>query len=163
VKGPADTSNIEKLLHLFPRLEAEGFRVTSPSSVGYNCFAWAATESHRWWEPDPQSIYFWPEGAPRSTDLIASIMAFEALGYERVESAIHEEGFEKVAILVDSVGEAVHATRQLSDGRWTSKMDIFEDIEHGTPEALTGDVYDRVAAILRRPTPSHNSPPPACP
>jgi hypothetical protein len=139
------------LLHLFPRLERDGYLITSPTSIRYNCLAWAAEESDRWWEPDPQSLYFWPQGVPRAFDLSAYIQAFESLGYESIESSQHEVGFQRIAIYVDSAGEPVHVARQLPNGRWTSKMDIFEDIEHVTAESLTGDVYARVAAVLRRP------------
>ena len=44
--------------------------------------------------------------------------------------------------------------RQLLNGRWTSKLGDFEDIEHAAPEELEGDgryEYGQIVAFLRRP------------
>lgn len=32
----------------FPHLAATGYRITSPATRAYNCFAWAAGEDDRW-------------------------------------------------------------------------------------------------------------------
>jgi hypothetical protein len=44
-----------------------------------------------------------------------------------------------------------HAARQLPTGRWTSKLGKAVDIEHDTPEGVTGPVYGAVVKFLRRP------------
>lgn len=136
--------------HLFPNLAQEGYAITSPTSTRYNCVAWAVGEDHRWWEPDPMSVYYWPSDVEREDSLESYVRAFRSAGYEECEGSAYEAGFEKVAIYIDETGLAVHAARQLESGRWTSKMTYFEDIEHATPESLTGDVYTRVAVIMRR-------------
>jgi hypothetical protein len=35
----------------FPRLSSENHHVTSPESRDYNCVAWAAEDTTRWWQP----------------------------------------------------------------------------------------------------------------
>jgi len=136
--------------HLFPKLADEGYSITSPTSTSYNCVAWAAGEDHRWWEPDPMAVYYWPEGLAREDTLDSYVQALKSLAYEICEGWSYEAGFDKVAIYVDETGQAVHVARQLKNGRWTSKMTYFEDIEHATPESLTGDVYTRVPVVMRR-------------
>jgi hypothetical protein len=134
----------------FPKLADEGYAITSETSTRYNCVAWAVGEDHRWWEPDPMSVYYWPSGVEREDTLDSYVQAFRAVGFQECADSSREAGFEKVAIYVDETGLAVHAARQLPSGRWTSKMTYFEDIEHATPESLTGDVYTRVAIVMRR-------------
>ena len=65
-----------------------------------------------------------------------------------------EDGYEKVAIYARD-GELTHAARQLRDGRWTSKLGKYEDIEHDSLEALYGDGYGEygsVAVFMVRPS-----------
>jgi hypothetical protein len=67
-----------------------------------------------------------------------------------VEGAEPEPGFEKVALYADAAGIPTHAARQLSGGKWTSKLGRREDIEHALDD-LTGDVYGSVVAFLKGP------------
>ena len=109
-----------------------------------------------WWWPtgDPaDEPRFWPAGAPREETVSAFLAAFASLGYTPCDDAGVEPGFEKVALFVDARNAPTHAARQLADGRWTSKLGRSEDIEHEL-HALEGDVYGRVAVVLRRPQPS---------
>ena len=48
-----------------------------------------------------------------------------------------------------SDGEPTHAARQLPNGKWTSKLGRWEDIEHDL-EGLTGEMYGSVQQILKR-------------
>src|SRR5262249_6606580 len=50
---------------VFPNLTGTDYRVTSPADDAYNCLAWAAAESDRWWWPDALGGYYWPAGVPR--------------------------------------------------------------------------------------------------
>lgn len=50
----------------------------------------------------------------------------------------------------DEHGDWTHAARQLPDGSWTSKLGPDEDILHRTPQALVGDLYGQVQAIMKR-------------
>jgi hypothetical protein len=140
----------EEIEHAFPRLKLSGYSITSPSSPDYNCIAWAASDSERWWEPDPFGLYYWPEEAPLRVTLEAFIAAFETRGYQPCENSHIEFGFEKVAVYVDAEGRPTHAARQLPNGLWTSKLGKSQDIEHEL-EGVTGSVYGSVAQFLKRP------------
>jgi hypothetical protein len=43
-----------------------------------------------------------------------------------------------------------HASRQLPDGRWASKLGLSEDIKHALQD-LTGTVYGSVVLVMKRP------------
>jgi hypothetical protein len=58
---------------------------------------------------------------------------------------------EKVALYATDEGPA-HAARQLSNGRWTSKLGRDEDIEHEL-EGLAGSHYGAVVQFLQRQVP----------
>lgn len=60
-----------------------------------------------------------------------------------------EIGFEKIAIYGSDHGPT-HASRQLADGKWTSKLGDADDIEHETLEALEGAIYGSVVHIMKR-------------
>ena len=132
----------------FPRLTPGNYRVTSPPSPDYNCVAWAAGDTARWWQPG----LYWPATTPPGDYGVGALtVAFRALGYEPCADGGVEPGFEKVALYGDGVFYT-HAARQLPDGRWTSKLGGAEDIEHDVAEAVAGGVYGEVAQFMRRPT-----------
>jgi hypothetical protein len=143
---------VEYILALFPRLRASAFQVTSPPDPVYNCVAWAAGVTNDWWWPleDPQEAH-WPAGVPRVRTLEAFQAAFATLGYAVCTGEELEAGYERVAIFADALGIATHATRQLTTGRWTSKLGRGEDIEHDLRD-LEGDHYGTVVLIMKRPT-----------
>ncbi|NER37656.1 MAG: hypothetical protein F6J93_27455 [Oscillatoria sp. SIO1A7] len=137
----------------FPRLAATGYRITSRASRLYNCFAWAAGENDRWWNPlESENYYYWPDGVPAELTLDAFIQAYGTLGYEPCDSADWEEGFEKIALYTTPDGEPTHAARQLPSGKWSSQLGRWEDIEHEL-DGLTGEMYGSVKQILRRKRP----------
>ena len=130
----------------FPRLTPQNHRVTSPPSIDYNCVAWSAEDTERWWQPGN----YWPVQTPSDDygfDVLAR--AFEALGYVPCDDYRLEPGFEKVA-LYGSSPYYTHAARQLPDGRWTSKLGRSEDIEHETPDDLAGGVYGEILQFMKR-------------
>ena len=54
-----------KAIHLelrYPNLAITDYNVTSPKSQEYNCFAWAAGDQERWWQPTPEDEFYWVEG-----------------------------------------------------------------------------------------------------
>jgi hypothetical protein len=83
------------------------------------------------------------------SDVAAFVAAFGTLGYEPCADGTLEDGFEKIAIYRSPSG-IQHAARQLSTGRWTSKLGGLEDIEHGSPAELEGAEYGQVVQYLRR-------------
>jgi hypothetical protein len=141
-----------KAIHLelrYPNLAITDYNVTSPRSQEYNCFAWAAGDQERWWQPTPEDQFYWVEGVPMEETLSAYIQAYQTLGYEPCDDRTIESGYEKIALYVNDGGIPVHAARQLPSGMWTSKLGALEDIEHQL-EGLTGDRYGKVGQILKR-------------
>ncbi len=63
-------------------------------------------------------------------------------------------GIEKVAIFgITEPGVRIrptHASRQLLNGKWTSKMGPLEDIEHSPESAVGGPSYGKVIRYLGR-------------
>jgi len=132
----------------FPNLVKTGYKITSPQDPTYNCIAWAATETDRWWWPNP--LYYWPSGIPREESLEAFVQAYATMGFSVCKDGALESGFEKIAIYVDPNGTPTHAARQLPTGKWTSKLGKFEDIEHPETSGLHGSVYGSVAIFIKR-------------
>lgn len=124
--------------------------MTSPSTAEYNCIAGAAGDTERWWWPISGSFAYWPLNIPLQETLEAFIEAFAVLGYSPCEDTEFEEGHEKIALYVDNSGKPTHAARQLSNGRWTSKLGKGQDIEHEL-DGLNGSGYGTVAQVLKRP------------
>jgi len=143
---------VEPIEDRFPGLRTSSFHVTSPATRDYNCIAWAAGDTtHSWWpdlDPDNDAI-FWPAGVPLEETLNAFVAAFVTLGYAPCSGEESEPGFEKVALFARD-GVPTHAARQLSNGRWTSKLGLREDIEHDL-HAVSGELYGTVAVLLKRP------------
>jgi len=135
------------LFDLFPNLTDDNHEITSPKTIKYNCIAWAARSTDRWWQPGGH----WPISSSREDlgvgDLIS---AFKSLGYEECRDGSFEEGFEKLAIYGSGL-MYTHAARQLPDGRWTSKLGQLEDITHTTTEAIEGSDYGEVVQFMKRP------------
>ena len=136
----------------FPRLAEEGFSETSSATPEYNCLAWAAGQTGQWWWPDSFGAYYWPEGLPREETIEAFVQAFATVGYVRCSGGELDAGHEKVALYARD-GKPTHAARQLSDGKWTSKLGRQIDITH-TLHGLDGPAYGQIAAFLKRPSPA---------
>lgn len=133
---------------IFPSLAKSSYSITSPFTIDYNCIAWAAGDTEKWWWPSPDS--YWPLGLAREHTLNSFVSMFESLGYESCESQELEPPYEKVAIYVGANGRPTHAARQLSSGFWTSKLGRLEDIEHETLAGFEGQPYGSIAHIMRR-------------
>jgi hypothetical protein len=132
--------------NVFPNLGAGRYTVTSSPSEDYNCIAWVATDNTTWWTHLPG--YRWPN-APRNPTVESLVAVFAAMGYETCDGAHLQDGFDKVAVY-EKAGLWTHASRQLPNGRWTSKLGPDEDIEHSTPDDLSGDLYGVVHCIMRK-------------
>lgn len=134
----------------FPRLTADNHRVTSPYDPDYNCIAWSANDTERWWQPGDYWPVTWPED---DCGIGALERAFLAIGYEPCPDGSLEAGFEKVA-LYGAPLIYTHASRQLPSGKWTSKLGKAQDIEHDTPHDVGGGLYGEVAGFMKRPLPT---------
>jgi hypothetical protein len=71
------------------------------------------------------------------------------LGYVECTEEALETGFEKMATFADAGLLTRHVARQLSTGRWTSKLGELEDIEHDL-RALEGSEYGSVVLLMKR-------------
>jgi len=130
----------------FPNLTVDKDTVTSISSWDYNCIAWAAGDTTSWWSY--AAGYRWP-GADRTPFVESLVAIFAGMSYEICDSSSLEEGFDKIAIYAKA-GLWKHASRQLPDGRWTSKLGSDEDIQHTTPDELSGNLYGTVHCIMKK-------------
>ncbi|MEW6252254.1 MAG: hypothetical protein AB1716_16570 [Planctomycetota bacterium] len=131
---------------IFPNIHGK-YREKSQRDGKYNCIAWAANDTARWWSHS--TGYVWP--APRRADPEALVSVFESLGYSRCGSGALEPGVEKVALYAISRTWS-HAARQLANGEWTSKLGEDEDIQHETAECLEGPAYGTVYCFMKRTT-----------
>lgn len=134
----------------FPLLRATGWRPTSPETKSYNCIAWAAEVSSKWWWPTRGG--WWPPGATRARTIDSFARAFGTRGYRPCENGSLEHGFIKIAIYAKD-GLPTHAARQLPSGKWTSKLGPAIDIEHDIVDGVTGPEYGVVACFLKKPLP----------
>src|SRR5438309_904887 len=115
---------VGRIEQAFPGLRGTAYQVSSPSDDDYNCIAWAAGDNSQWWwpdEPDQPDSAHWPTGVPREETLDAFRQAFATLGYMACNDEQPETGYEKIALFA-LAGMPKHAARQLSSGRWTSKL-----------------------------------------
>lgn len=142
----------EKIDFVFPRINLN-YKITSLIDHKYNCIAFAAGDSSKWWWT---KIYYWTDGVPVIEDLNSFIACFESLGYKECElNSNLESGYEKVAIYVAPDGKPTHAAKQFADGKglWKSKLGPYKDIEH-TLEGISGwfsyGSYGHIAIVLKR-------------
>ena len=137
-----------------PNLTDFNCEVTSPETGRYNCIAWAAESDHRWWWPDSNNIGYWPDGAPREETVDAFMQTFSMMGYDLCLDSSFQSGLDKIAIYgivnQDGTTSPTHASRQLSSGKWTSKIGPFEDISHVTADDVNGPVYGKVVCYMSR-------------
>ena len=132
----------------FPHLRSEGFVVVDPPSIRYNCIAYAAGDTGRWWDYTRRG--YWPPHATRSERIERLQEVFAGLGFEECEDASVEPGYQKIALYEDQ-GVWEHATVQMPNGAWRSKMGPGPVIEHRSPESLSGGPYGEVHCFMRRP------------
>ncbi len=128
--------------------------VESSEATGiYNCAAWAADDTNAKWWPDPEDPdYYWPEGARRDDSLESFIEGFGTLDYEPCADGTLEPAFAKIAVYATGdPPEPTHVTRQLPDGRWTSKIGDREDVEHHTLRDIAAGLYGQPVLYMRRP------------
>jgi hypothetical protein len=133
----------------FPNLRKDAYEVTSDEDWVYNCIAHAAgKKDFPWWpmEQETEGV-FWPEGVPRKETVDAFVEAFGTAGFRPCEPAEDGPGFlagfEKVVLYVDAAGVPCHAAVQTAQGKWSSKLGDWEDIEHNVPEDVGAKEGDK--------------------
>jgi hypothetical protein len=136
----------------FPLLEPENYSAKSDESRDYNCAAWVDGQNDAWWWPHPDwEEYYWPEGARRDNTLEAFIEGYGKLNFEVCDTPNLEQGYEKIAVYATGSESPKHVALQLPDGRWTSKLGNWEDVEHATLRDLAGGTYGQPRLFMRRP------------
>lgn len=140
----------------YPKLADTGYVITSQETPVYNCIAWAAGDTTRWWEcgedgPIDEPGVYSPEGARYGFGLEALISAFEVIGYELCLDGgpEPEEGYDRIALYAEA-SEWRHAARLLKDGRWSSKLGDLEDVSHDSPGDVCGRFNGELACFMRR-------------
>ena len=140
----------KRLRHLedrFPNLSSSQYGKTSDQNGLYNCIAYAAGDTSTWWD----NKAYWPQKAKKGKTTQHLVGVYRTLGYQVCDNGELEEGFEKVTIYANRIGNWKHAAKQLENGHWSSKLGEEEDIFHSTPKALEGEIYGAVAQFLKRP------------
>jgi len=128
----------------FPKVTQSNCRHTSPETYDYNCIAWAYERNDVWCQPG----FFWP--IPRKENTIEAYKElFSSIGYKCCEDASYEEGFQKIALYIKDE-KPTHAARQLTTGKWTSKLGRDIDVEHDYPEVLDGPEYGSASIFMKR-------------
>ncbi|CAN5126509.1 hypothetical protein BH20ACI1_BH20ACI1_27800 [soil metagenome] len=150
-----------RLKKVFENLKDGEFEITSPFDPKYNCIAHAAEDDRKWWWAVDAEMagndVFWFNNIPTQVTLENFILAFGKLDYKPCENAELEKGLEKVAVYVSAkadfynpVETPTHMARQLSNGKWTSKLGQDVDITHNTLQNIEGKTYGIVKQILKR-------------
>jgi hypothetical protein len=123
----------------WPNLAQSGFEFKSVETTSYNCVTWVNKI-----QTDRVDYSHDEEGNPQIDEYFYSaepyIKYFKEHGFEICDNSDLEDGFEKIAIYKKN-NDFKHVARQLPNGKWTSKMGDFEDIEHTTLEAVEGYLY----------------------
>lgn len=141
-----DPAYHEALKSVFPGLRSTSYTITSEDTRRYNCIAWAAGGTAKWWWP---KTHYWPPGCPVELAVDSFVDGFGTLGYVSCDDGVLEEGIEKIAIYAKE-GCPTHAARQLRNGRWTSKLGAHVDIEHEV-DGLDCESYGEIVRFLKRP------------
>ncbi len=133
----------------FPNLTANNHQqIGPPKDDTYNCIAWAAGFNDRRLDPTDD----WPWPAPRNTHRTTLVKVFKSFGFVKCADGLLEHGFEKIVIYVENNDpyKWTHAARQLTDGRWTSKLGDYERINHDAPDNLVGPEYGQIWRYMKR-------------
>lgn len=146
------------IIDIFPKLaEDEHFKITSDSTPNYNCIAWACIYNDRWIQPtylgkpNLDCVVWWPPEVKEGMEPKNLKELFEFNGYQECDNSEQEEGYRKVALYLKKTTNAwTHASRELKNGFWTSKLGEGWDIQHGTPETIENDIYGEVYCIMKK-------------
>lgn len=142
----------------FPKLlQDSAFDITSKPTPNYNCIAWACNYDERWIQPpyldkpNLDCVVWWPPDVPEGIEPECLKKLFEYHGYIECNSGEHEDGYRKVALYFkEQTNVWTHASRELNNGCWTSKLGQREDIQHGSPESIENDVYGVIYCFMKK-------------
>jgi type VI secretion system secreted protein VgrG len=121
----------------FPRL-GKRFEVLGPATPTYNCICWSLGTTDSW---------VWPRAGGQPVTLADFDGLYSYYGYKRVVGMdlSVKPGTEKVVLFARrgeyGNAEITHASRQMTDGSWSSKLGSLPLIRHLKPEDVTGPTY----------------------
>lgn len=134
----------------FANLSSVSWSITSKSTRKYNCLAWAVGETHRRW--DTCKGAYWPESVPQRQGIAYLVAAYRTVGFEvcnETDGKTPDPQYDKIVLYeLNTNGE--HAAKLLDTGHWSSKLGDDVDIEHATPEALSGPIYGQPLVYMKR-------------
>jgi len=138
---------IEKFRKVFPNINTDNFKATSPMDTRYNCIAWAYDRNDiKLW---PNCVdYKWVEGVPTPDHISSFIELYKTIGYNVCVDGLLEDTYEKICIY-ESNKKPTHAARQLPSGKWTSKLGNNIDVEHDEL-SLEGGYYGNISVYMKR-------------
>lgn len=161
---------------ILPILRRRDYQVIGAPTDRFNCIAFAAGDTTRWWMPTAVELHlaaefwprlvvarnaYWPPGIDGSGSLASYIAAFGTLGYQVCDpDPALQPSIEKIALYAflederaecgfDGLGDVCHVARQLPDGRWASKCGEYETIAHNSPHDLVGTAGHGYGIITR--------------
>lgn len=139
---------------VFEQIKSSDFQCQSDRDIRYNCIAWAAGRTDKFWWPLDERGYWWPEGLRKEgigEETVENfIEAFATQGYKVCRNGRLSRRYEKIVLYVNSNGNPTHAARLLQNGIWSSKLGEDEDIEHKNLECLEGRGYGKAHTFLKR-------------
>ena len=143
------------LEELLPGLKHCVYEVTSPRSDAQNCIG-HALQANLYFDPGVGGTFieghYWPPGIRADDSVAAWVQLFELNQFRECANSDLEEGIEKIAIYAGTDGETSHCARQLSSGRWTSKLNKLQDIQHDSlTDLLSPPEYAAVVKFMSRP------------
>lgn len=122
------------LMRIFPGLWlSRYFKITSDETGTYNCIAWAAGDTTKWWDPQNH----WPDKVNKGMKIDDLIDAYKTEGFSVCDDGTYEENVQKIA-LYEKDGRWTHAAKQLNKDSWSSKLGESFDISHDKPDDLGG-------------------------
>jgi hypothetical protein len=140
---------VTRLQRHFPNLvPGQNFEFTSLKTDDYNCVAWSTEIEDEWidFPYDEQGNY--------DDNIDKYITYFKNLGFVEIKDSNPEDGVSKIAIYGDNENNFKHVARLLPNGKWTSKIGDWEDIQHDTLEALSGNSYGHPILLMQKKTES---------
>lgn len=137
----------------FPNSNRKNLFISSQEDTKYNCIAWAlGVNNDKFWPNQKQNGYNWPSNISNHHHINSLIEFFESFGFDVCDDGKLEHKLEKIALYVENNNpyEPSHASRQLKNGYWTSKIGDSHDLRH-TIEALEGGMYGSVYLYMSKP------------
>ena len=133
----------ERIRRMFP---GDTVQITSAADFAYNCVAYAAGDLEHFWDDRGG---FWPPGTERGSTLGHLATALCLMGFEDcpIDEGVEDE-YEKVALFAEENGDWLHACKQLTEGKWSSKWSYFEDFSHTLADMKPH--YGDVVKMMRR-------------